>query len=81
MLIRNCATDDKNDTLTDTKLVTYLDYVTYKITDNGSSTENIEKTDSIKNDVCRPCPGLVRWALQINGEYSGINSYTRKYLD
>ena len=73
-MVYNCATDDQNDILTG-KLVTYLICKTYQITDNGSSTEDIEKTDdSIENDVCPPCPGLVRWALQINAEYSGINS-------
>ena len=69
----NCATDYQNDILTD-KLVTYLICDTYQITDNGSSTENKEKTDRIENDVCRTRPGLVRWALQIYDEYSEINS-------
>ena len=72
-MVYNCATDDQNDILTG-KLVTYLICKTYQITDNGSSTENKEKTDRIENDVCRTRPGLVRWALQIYDEYSEINS-------
>ena len=28
----------------------------------------------IENDVWRPSPGIVRWALQIYGKYSGIHS-------
>ena len=48
----------KMNILTD-KLVTYFKCDTYYITDNDSGTENIEKTDSIENDICHLCPGLV----------------------
>ena len=53
---------------------TYCICIYYQITDKGNSTENVEKKESIENDVCRSSPGLFRRALQIYGEYSGINS-------
>ena len=63
-LIRNWTTN-KNVILTTDRVITYLGFKyrgRSQITDKANSRQNVEKTDSIENDGCRPASRLVRLA-------------------